>query len=155
MSGLDSQDRKILEILQKDGKISMQNLAEQAQMSASPCWRRVQKLEKNGPIEGYVALLNPRQLGLHALAYIHVSLLDHSEDSINNFNRFVQEEAQIVECSSITGADDYLLKVVARDPEGLEQFIMKRILGQGVVRASTTHFVLRQTKYSTALPVGL
>ncbi|MEE9452775.1 MAG: Lrp/AsnC family transcriptional regulator [Paracoccaceae bacterium] len=155
MENLDTQDRRLLNILQRDGKISTQNLAEQASMSASPCWRRVQKLEKSGQIERYVALLNPNKLGLNARAYIHVSLLDHTEDSIRAFDNFVQNEAQIIECCSITGADDYLLKVVARDPEGLEQFIMKKILRQGIVRSSTTHFVLRQNKYSTALPLDI
>ena len=154
MSGLEEQDHRILEILQQDGKISTQKLAEAVHMSASPCWRRVQKLEKSGVIDRYVALLDPARLGLHAHAYIHVSLLDHTEETIAKFDRFVQAEAQIIECCSITGADDYLLKIVAPDPEGLERFIMKKLLRQGVVRSSTTHFVLRQNKVSTALPLA-
>ena len=84
-----------------------------------------------------------------------MSLIDHSEENIRAFDRFVEDEDQIVECCSITGSDDYLLKVVATDPEALEQFIMKRLLSLGIVRSSTTHFVLRQKKYATALPLGL
>jgi len=106
-------------------------------------------------IERYAALLNANKLGLNARAYVHVSLLDHTEDTIDTFDRFVQHEPQIVECCAITGADDFLLKVIAPDPEGLEQFIMQKILRLGVVRSSTTHFVLRQKKYSTALPLDL
>lgn len=155
MIDFDKTDRKILEILQNDGKTSTQNLADQTHMSASPCWRRLRKLEESGVIDKYVALLNPRKLGLNAQAYIHVSLLDHTEESIHKFDRFVQEEPQIIECSTITGSDDYLLKVIATDPEGLERFIMKKVLGLGVVRSSTTHFVLRQMKYSTALPLAI
>ena len=153
MTDITSQDRRLLTALQENSKISTQDLADQAGMSASPAWRRVRKLEEDGVIERYVALLNPRAVGLNTRAYVHVSLLDHSESNIRAFDAFVAREDQIVECCSITGSDDYLLKVLARDPEALEDFIMKRILGLGIVRSSTTHFVLRQKKYATALPL--
>jgi len=155
MPTLTGQDQKLLHILQQDGKTNTQSLAEQLGMSPSPCWRRVRKLEESGIINRYVALLDAKKLGLNARAYVHVSLLDHTEETINTFDEFVQDEPQIVECSTITGVDDYLLKVIAADPEGLEQFIMQKILRLGVVRSSTTHFVLRQKKYSTALPLDL
>lgn len=153
MTDLDPQDLRLLALLQEDGKLSTQELAERAAMSASPAWRRVRKLEEAGVIERYVALLDPKALGLNTRAYVHVSLIDHSEANIRAFDRFVAAEDQIVECCSITGSDDYLLKLVATDPEALEQFIMKRLLSLGIVRSSTTHFVLRQRKYSTALPL--
>ncbi len=154
MPNLDEYDLRILAILQKDGKISTQDLAQQAGLSASPCWRRVRKLEEAGLISGYAALLDRRALGLNTLAYVHVSLTEHSEEAIAAFDRFVAAQEQIVECCSITGADDYLLKVIAPDPEALEHFIMKRILALGVVRNSTTHFVLGQKKATTALPLS-
>ena len=150
---LDAFDRKILRVVQRDGKISMQELAEAAGLSTSPCWRRVRRLEQAGVIHKYAAMLDARALGLQAMAYVQVSLLEHSEATIAKFDSFVQREDNIVECSSITGANDYLLKVVALDPEDLESFLMKRLLGLGIVRSSTTNFVLRQKKYSTALPV--
>lgn len=153
MIDLDVSDLRILKALQKNGKLSTQELAEKAGMSNSPCWRRVRKLEESGVIDKYVALLSPRQLGLNARAYVHVSLVDHTEKSIQTFDEFVAREDQIVECSSITGAEDYLLKVIATDPEDLEQFIMRKILGLGIVRNSTTHFVLRQKKFSTSMPL--
>jgi len=155
MSNLTTLDRELLHILQQDGKTNTQSLAEQVGMSPSPCWRRVRKLEETGVIERYVALLDAKKLDLNARAYVHVSLLDHTEDTISTFDKFVLTEPQIIECCAITGADDYLLKVIAADPEGLEQFIMQKILRLGVVRSSTTHFVLRQKKYSTALPLEL
>lgn len=155
MPNPDTQDQSLLQILQEDGKTNTQSLADQTGMSPSPCWRRVRKLEESGVINRYVALLDAKKLGLNARAYVHVSLLDHTEETIATFDRFVQVEPQIVECCAITGADDYLLKVIAADPEGLEKFIMQKILRLGVVRSSTTHFVLRQKKYSTALPLDL
>ncbi|MDC0738724.1 Lrp/AsnC family transcriptional regulator [Cognatishimia sp. SS12] len=153
MTQLEEKDREILRILQQDGKISLQALAEKVHLSSSPCWRRVKRLEEAGLIDRYVAILNPRALGLHAQAYMHVSLMDHTEATIAAFDRFVQNEPQITECCSITGSDDFMLKVVAEGPEALETFIMKRVLRLGIVRSSHTNFVLRRTKSSTALPV--
>jgi len=150
---IDRTDQKLLRVLQNNAKISSQELADIVNLSVSPCWRRVRKLEDRGIIAKYVALLDARKLGLDALAYVHVSLLEHTEEAIEVFARFVAEQDQIIECCSVTGADDYLLKVVAADPEGLEAFIMKKMLRLGVVRSSTTHFVLRQMKNNTALPV--
>lgn len=155
MTDFTETDRRLLSALQSDGKIKMQDLATKLQMSLSPVWRRVRKYEETGLIANYVALLSQKLLGLNALAYVHVSLIDHTEDSIRAFDDFVARESQIIECCSITGHDDYLLKVVARDPEGLETFLMQRVLALGIVRNSTTHFVLRQKKFTTALPLDL
>jgi len=152
---LDRNDRKILALLQANGKIGARELAENLNLSASPCWRRVKRLEELGVIDRYVAVLDPKPLGLHAVAYVHVSLIDHTERTIDAFDRFVQEHEQVVECSSITGDSDYVLKVVAADAEGLESFLMKRLLALGLVRSSTTNFVLRRTKASTALPLDI
>lgn len=153
MPHLDEIDRQILRLLQADGKISLQAMAEQLNMSTSPCWRRIKQLQDAGVIRGYKAILDQKALGLNAQAYLQVSLIDHKEETIQAFDRFVQNEDQVVECASITGSNDYLLKVVAEDAEALELFIMKRILRLGLVRSSYTNFVLRRTKSSTALPV--
>lgn len=153
MPHLDEIDRQILRLLQADGKISLQAMAEQLNMSTSPCWRRIKQLQDAGVIRGYTAILDQKALGLNAQAYLQVSLIDHKEETIQAFDRFVQNEDQVVECASITGSNDYLLKVVAEDAEALELFIMKRILRLGLVRSSYTNFVLRRTKSSTALPV--
>ncbi|MCC6519951.1 MAG: Lrp/AsnC ligand binding domain-containing protein, partial [Tabrizicola sp.] len=82
-----------------------------------------------------------------------LSLIDHSETTIRKLDDFTQRHDRIVECATITGADDYMIKVMARDPEDLERFLMHDLLALGVVRSSTTHFVLRQTKYTTAVPL--
>ncbi len=155
MENLDESDRKILKILQQDGKISTQDLAKRANLSASPCWRRVRKMEESGVIEKYIALTNPKMLGLKTLAYIHVSLMEHTEEAIQKFDDFVYQQEQVIECCSVTGADDYLLKVVANDPEDLEHFIMHKMLRLGIIRSTTTNFVLRQKKYSTEMPLYL
>jgi Lrp/AsnC family leucine-responsive transcriptional regulator len=153
MSNLDSFDRSILRVLQTDGKIGNQDLAEKVSLSSSPCWRRVKKLEDSGVIDRYVAMLNPKALGLTAMAYVHIALLDHRQETIETLDNFVATQDQIIECSSITGSNDYLLKIIEADNESLEKFIMQRLLRLGIVRSSTTNLILRQQKYTTAFPL--
>ncbi|RNF34968.1 Lrp/AsnC family transcriptional regulator [Paracoccus methylarcula] len=153
MPDLDETDLRLLRLLQRDATLSNQALAEKTGLSTSPAWRRIRRLIEDGVIERQVALVRPRRAGLHAMAYVQVSLLDHTEDSIARFDLFVQTEDQIIECATITGTSDYQLKIVAPDPEGLEHFIMRRMLALGIIRDTVTHFVLRQTKYTTAMPI--
>lgn len=153
MSNLDSFDRSILRVLQTDGKIGNQDLAEKVSLSSSPCWRRVKKLEDSGVIDRYVAMLNPKALGLTAMAYVHIALLDHRQETIETLDNFVATQDQIIEYSSITGSNDYLLKIIEADNESLEKFIMQRLLRLGIVRSSTTNLILRQQKYTTAVPL--
>lgn len=152
-SDLDDTDRKLLAILQKDGKASLSDLSQAVGLSTSPCWRRIRALEEAGVITGYVARLDPGRLGLRALAYLFVSLIDHREETIAAFGRLVEAEPRIVECASVTGASDYILKVAARDPEDLERFLMRGVLASGLVRESQTHFILRRTKTRSPWPL--
>lgn len=154
MIPLDDFDHRLLRLVQRDASLTIQDLADQLGLSPSPCWRRLKRLQEAGVIRATVALVDPRRIGLQARAMIHVSLLDHTEATISRFDAFVQRNPQVLDCASITGSDDYVLTVVARDAEGLEHFLMRDLLALGIVRSSTTHFVLRQTKSSTALPVG-
>ena len=153
MEKLDNFDRSILRVLQADGKIGNQDLAEKVNLSSSPCWRRVRKLEDNGVIDSYVAKLNPKSLGLTAMAYVHIALLDHRQKTIETLDNFVASKDQIIECSSITGSNDYLLKIIETDTESIEKFIMQSLLRLGIVRSSTTNLILRQQKYTTAVPL--
>ena len=89
MAEIDHHDRNILRVLQADGKIGNQELAEKVNLSNSPCWRRVRKLEDAKVINGYVAMLNPKQLDLTAMAYVHIALLDHTERTIEMLDSFV------------------------------------------------------------------
>ena len=153
MPDLDETDRRLLHLLQRDATLSTQELAERSGLSTSPAWRRVRRLTEEGVIARQVAIVPPARAGLHAMAYVQVSLMDHTEESLARFDRFVQSEEQVIECATITGVSDYLLKIVAADPEGLEHFLMGRLLALGIVRGTVTNFVLRQTKYTTAMPL--
>ncbi|WP_410218185.1 Lrp/AsnC family transcriptional regulator [Paracoccus sp. (in: a-proteobacteria)] len=153
MPPLDDTDRRILRLLQQDATLSVQELAEAAGLSSSPAWRRLRRMIEDRVIQRQVALVDPAKAGLHAMAYVQVSLLDHTEAMLARFDRFVQTEEQILECATITGTSDYQLKIVAADPDGLEHFLMRRMLPLGIIRSTVTHFVLRQTKFTTALPL--
>lgn len=152
---LDKFEKLILKALQRNGRASTQELSEAVGLSASPCWRRVKRLEEDGYISRYAAILDRKKLGLNALAHVQVSLINHDASSIDLFRTFVEQNEQVLECASITGDFDYILKVAARDPEGLEQFIMQKLLRLDIVRTTTTIFILRQMKVSGALPVDI
>lgn len=150
---LTEADRRLLRLLQKDGRASTQDLADAAGLSSSPAWRRLKRLEDLEVIKGYVALLDQRKLGLGAVAYVHVSLTEHTEVNVTRFDGFVQRQARIMECARVTGGFDYILKVVTRDTEDLEEFLMHHLLALGIVRTASTSFVLRQIKSTTELPL--
>jgi Lrp/AsnC family leucine-responsive transcriptional regulator len=152
---LDTFEKLILKVLQRDGRASTQALSDAVGLSPSPCWRRVKRLEEDGYITRYAAILDGKKLGLYAFAHVQVSLVDHTESSINIFQAFVEKNEQVLECASITGDFDFILKVAASDPEALEQFIMRNLLRLGVVRTTSTIFILRQMKVSGVLPVDM
>ena len=152
---LDPFEKLILKELQRDGRASTQVLSDAVGLSTSPCWRRVKRLEDDGYITRYTAILDDKKLGLRALAHIQVSLVDYEPTSIDKFQSFIDTNEQVLECSSITGEFDYILKVAAIDPESLEQFIMQSLLRLKVVKTTATTFILRQMKVAGALPIDM
>lgn len=151
---LDNFDIAILNALQRDGRLSNQALAEQVNLSTSPCWRRVKRLEEEGFIVGYSALLNPAKIGLQALAYIHISLMNHTPATLETFRLFVADNPEVLECASVTGSYDYVLKVIEKDTLALRQFLMDKLLALGIIRETNTEIVLQQLTMTTALPVA-
>lgn len=151
---LDKLDLAILKQLQSNARLSNNELAEQVGLSASPCWRRVKRLEEQGVIKGYVALLDPEYTGTPILAYAHISLTDHRPESVLQFDEFVQGCDQILECCSLSGQYDYLLKIVSRSMGEYEHFISSELLHLPGVQSVNTSFVLDQKKYTTALPLA-
>jgi DNA-binding Lrp family transcriptional regulator len=154
MPNLDAIDIHLLRLVQADSSLSLSELAGQVGLSTSPCWRRLKALEASGVIKRQVAILDPKAIGLAAQAYVQISLLDHTEASIDRFMQLVRDAENIVECATISGDADFMIKVVAEDAEALEAFLMKRILALGIVRSSHTNIVLRCIKTETALPLS-
>ena len=150
---LDAADRRLLQLLQRDSRVSTQELAEAAGLSSSPAWRRLKRLEEAGVIRGQVALLDPRKLGLETVAYMQVTLTDHVEATVAKFDTFVRNQGRVLECARIAGGFDYMLKVVCADAADLEEFLMRHLLALGIVRTSSTSIVLRQMKATTELPL--
>ncbi len=154
MAKLDKTDRRLLRELQRNGRISNQELAERTNLSTAPCWRRLKKLEDSGVISRYVALLDSHKLGMQTMAFIHLSLLDHSDASIAAIDEFVEQSPEVMECYAITGSEDYLLRIVAEDMEALERFMMQKLLKLKGVKSTNSSLVLRQKKYTTELPIS-
>ena len=154
---LDAVDRRILRALQADGRMTYDVLAQAVGLSPSAALRRVKRLEEAGAIAAYVALLSPERIGLPLTAYLNVRLEKHTERHKRNpmdlFKAAVQTWPEVVECASLTGEMDYLLRVVVEDMSHYSRFIMDTLLKHPSVQDCKTSFVLDRVKNTTALPV--
>jgi Transcriptional regulators len=151
---LDRYDRLILEELQRNGRISNQELADAISLSPSPCLRRVRQLEEEGLIKGYVALLNARKLGLTLMSFISLSVDKHTPDRLESFEREVASFPEVMECHLITGQSaDYLLKVIVTDMDAYQQFLLQKLTRIEGVSGVHSSFVLKSPVVKTALPV--
>jgi len=153
---LDRYDQRILEVLQVEGRISNQELADRIGLSPSPCLRRVRTLEESGLVTGYRALLDAKKLGYTLMALIHISMDRHTPERFTNFEARIGELPEVLECLLITGQDaDYQLKVVVRDMDGYQELLLNRITRIEGVSGVHSSFVLRRVVDKTALPVGM
>ncbi|HJV28602.1 MAG TPA: Lrp/AsnC family transcriptional regulator [Aromatoleum sp.] len=152
---IDRYDREILRILQQDGRISNQDLADRIGLSPSPCLRRVRALEEAGFISGYRAQVDAKALGLSLMALIQISMDQHTPERFKDFEAAVRDIPDVVECLLITGQSaDYLLKVVVRDMDAYQELLLNRITRIGGVTGVHSSFVLRRVIDKGALPVG-
>ena len=150
---LDSIDRRILAELQESSDMSMQELGERVGLSHTPCWRRVRRLERKGIITRRVALLDGKQLGLAVNVFVNVNLRRHQENALNRFEEAVLTVPEIVECYTVSGETDFLLRVVVADVGAYERLLKATLVHLPEVGNLTSTFALRQVKYSTALPL--
>jgi Lrp/AsnC family leucine-responsive transcriptional regulator len=152
---LDRYDRKILELLQEDGRLSNQDLADRIGLSPSPCLRRVRALEEGGYITGYRALLDAKKLGLSLMALIGISMDKHTPERFANFEARIAAIPEVLECLLITGQQsDYQLKVAIRDMDAYQELLLNRITRIAGVSGVHTSFVLRPVIDRTAFAVG-
>lgn len=157
---LDKTDRKILSILQSDGRLTNQDVAERVNLSPSPCLRRIKNLEETGVIRQYVALLDPDKIGLGLLAYVNVRLERHNDSHPAgghspraDFAASVANWPEVVACYAMTGEMDYLLRVHVEDMEHFSQFMMETLLRHSAVMDVKSSFALQRIKDTTALPL--
>jgi Lrp/AsnC family leucine-responsive transcriptional regulator len=151
---LDRYDRRILELLQENGQLSNQELADRIGLSPSPCLRRVRALEESGLITGYRALVDAKKLGLSLMALVHIAMDRHTPDRFATFEKEVSRLPEVLECLLITGQDaDYQLKVIVRDMDAYQELLLTRITRIEGVTGVHSSFVLRSVIDRTAVPL--
>lgn len=154
MIDLTKEDLKILEVLQQDGNRSSADIAETLNMSQSPCWRRINRLENNGVIDKKVAIINREKLGLDLVAFATVNLRETGRDKLEKFEAGVKELDEVVECYTMTGAWDYMLKIVVKDIRHYETFVRNQLLELSNIGELHSHMAVTEIKNTTALPLA-
>ena len=150
---LDSIDRRILTVLQKDGRISNAELSERVTLSPSACHRRVQRLEKDGFIRNFVAMLDPRKIGLPTTVFVEITLSGQADELLEAFEREVARVPEVLECHLMAGQADYILKVVAEDTDDFARIHRQKLARLPGVQGMQSSFALRTVFKTTALPV--
>ncbi|AOF97085.1 Lrp/AsnC family transcriptional regulator [Sphingobium sp. RAC03] len=150
---IDAIDRRIIAILQADAAIPHAQLAEQVGASTASCWRRIKALEAAGVLTRAVRLVDPAKVDRGVNVLCNIRMRSHAREPRSAFEAFVDACPEIVECFSMSGEWDYLLRVVVADVADYNQFLMHTLLAQPTVAGAASHFALSTTKYTTALPV--
>ncbi len=150
---LDSMDRRILNVLQKNGRMSNADLSERVNLSPSACHRRVQRLEAEGYIRNYVAMVDPRKIGLATTVFVEITLSGQADELLEAFEREVARVPEVLECHLMAGKSDYILKVVAEDTEDFARIHRQKLARLPGVLGMQSSFALRTVFKTTALPV--
>jgi Lrp/AsnC family leucine-responsive transcriptional regulator len=150
---LDATDRKILELLQADGRMSLADLAEKVGLSPSPCLRRVRMLE-DGVISRYVAVLDQRAAGLPVSVFVSIKLEKQRQESLDRFAKAIERWPEVLECYLMTGSRDYWMRVVVPDLDAYERFVKQKLTRVEGIASIESSFALEQVKYTNVLPVA-
>ncbi len=150
---LDRTDSQILALLQKDGNLTTQQVADKINMSQSPCWRRINKLEEQGFIDRKVTLLNREKLGMEVVVFATVNLTTQGRDNLEDFEKEVRVLPEVMECYTMAGTWDYMLKVVVKDIRHYELFVRERLTRLSHIGEVHSHIAVTEIKNSTALPL--
>jgi Lrp/AsnC family transcriptional regulator, leucine-responsive regulatory protein len=152
---LDAIDRKILDLLQKDGRVSIADLAQKVGLSPSPCLRRVRMLEEAGVIARYVAVLDQQSLGLLVSVFVSIKLESQREEALERFAKAIARWPEVIECYLMTGPRDYLLRIVVTDLATYERFLKQKLTRLSGIGSIESSFALEQVKYTNVLPLEL
>ena len=150
---MDKQDRKILELLQKDGALTAAEVAERIGLSKAPCWRRIRRLEEEGVIKQTVALLNARHLNLGTTVFVTLKTANHSEAWFEKFVKAVRDIPEVVEIHRMSGDVDYLMRIVVPDIDAYD-LVYKRLIASVEFKDVSASFALETIKHTTALPLN-
>ena len=150
---LGTKDRRILAELQRDSRLTTQELADKVGMSSSATWRRVKSLEEAGVIDRYAALVNPKKAGFSLSSMVQISLARHERSNVDHFIREVLQHPEVLECFATSGAADFHLRVVVEDIDAYNRFLDEFIFKLKGVSQVRSNFVLKEIKADTALPL--
>jgi len=151
---LDKYDRAIVKLIQADATLSTAAIAERVNLSQSPCWRRINRLEQSGLIKGRVALLDRNALGLDVVVFATVNLTSTGRQNLIAFERKITRHEEIVECYTMTGIWDYMLKIVTRDIRHYEHFMRNTLAASPLIRELHSHMAVTEIKNVTELPLA-
>ena len=152
---LDAVDAKILDLVQRDASLSVAEIADKVGLSSSPCWRRIKRLEETGVIKGRVTLLDSAQLGLDFEVVASVKLSLPTRENLEAFEALVQQWPEVVECMTVTGAVDYVIRILTTDMHAYDNFLRDKLLGSALVSDVQSRIIIRVAKRTTAMPLGL
>jgi Lrp/AsnC family leucine-responsive transcriptional regulator len=150
---MDSKDREIIKALQRNGRLTNQDLAAQVNLSPSPCLRRTRALEEKGVIKGYTAIVDERAYGLPVTALVRIRLSSHTGEVVKLFEKKVHETEQILDCYVITGSEDYLLRVLVEDLKSYEEFVRHKLHNIPGIASIDSSFAYGVLKQSNVFPV--
>ncbi|MBV8742629.1 MAG: Lrp/AsnC family transcriptional regulator [Sinobacteraceae bacterium] len=151
---LDRTDVRILDVLQDHGDLSAADVAERVGMTASTCWRRISRLQEIGVLRRRVALLDREKVGLNVMVFSHVKLAGHGRDALLRFEQAVREHPEILECYTLMGETDFLLRIVCRDIKAYEAFFLDHLSRFPGVQSVNSSIALAVIKETTALPLA-
>ncbi|MDI9879632.1 Lrp/AsnC family transcriptional regulator [Flectobacillus longus] len=149
---LDPTDQQILQLLQQNAKLTIKELAEMLNLTTSPVFERIKRLEKDGVISGYVALVNPEKTGRGQVVFCNISMPIYTHENIDTFEQIVQNMSEVIECYHLAGTVDYQLKVYVKDIKEYDGFL-RRMAEIPSIKVHSSTVVLHHVKYTTAVPV--
>jgi DNA-binding Lrp family transcriptional regulator len=152
---IDNIDAKILHEIQNDAALSVADIAERVGLSSSPCWRRIKRMEEIGVIKQRVTRLSRKQLGLDFEVFVAVKLALPNKANMEKFEKAIQTMPEVVQCAVVTGAVDYMLRIVTKDMHTYDSFLRETLLSISLVSDVQSRIALRQAKDTTALPLNL
>lgn len=147
----DSTDKKLLEFIQQDSKQTNKELSNKLKMSVTAVYERIKKLEKEGYINGYIAVVNKEKVDRNFVVFCHVKLIQHSQEFVISFEKEVKQLDEVLECYHLSGDYDYLLKVIVKDMATFREFMVKKLTRINHIGSTHSMFVINEVKYSTAI----
>lgn len=152
---IDELDARILELIQEDASLSVADLAERVGLSPSPCWRRIKRLEDLGVIRKRVTVLDAEKLGLGFEVYVSVKLSLPSRSNLEAFEARLENWPEVVSCQTVTGHEDYMLRVMTRDMHAYDDFLRDKLLASDLVSGVESRIIMRSVRQTTAVPISL